>query len=188
MPLGLGFFAVAGASSATTSNFQLLETNILSSAVSTVTFSNIDTYSGFTALQLRIAARSSTSGGQIEFRMRLNGDSGTNYSNHYVDASGTTPGAGGSASQTSMYLGTMPGSTVTTNAFGSFIFDILGHNLNSRRKVVKGMAGMTTATSTAQVAFVSGMYLGTGVISSLTLVSGSGNFLVNSRFSLYGVN
>ena len=60
MPIPLGILAVAGAGAGGGNSFDLLETTVLSSAASTVSFTGLSGYTQYKHLQFRYVARTGT--------------------------------------------------------------------------------------------------------------------------------
>ena len=153
----------------------------------TITFSNIpNTYKH---LQLRILSRSARTDAADGIALRFNSDSGSNYSWHYLRGDGTSPGAGGSATQTEILLSyDFAANTAGSNIFGIGIVDILDYANVYKYKTVRILAGNDRNGSGA-VGLCSGLWMNTAATTTLTLTSywGANNFLQNSRFSLYGI-
>jgi hypothetical protein len=97
--------------------------------VGSVSFTSIP--STYTHLQLRITGRStSASANGITTGIRLNGDTGSNYSLHYVGAyngAAEAVEAGGIANTTQMYAVVFPAAGNASSIFGSGVVDILDY-------------------------------------------------------------
>lgn len=187
MPFGLGFFATAGASAASAGSFDLLETQVLGSNAASVTFSSLDTNyaSTYKHLQLRIVARDDRSGATTSvLYLRMNGDTGSNYSNHALYGDGSGVGSGGGASQTVIPLADIPGQVGTTSAFTPAVVDLLDTFNTTTNKTVRSLSGQ--ATNYNWVNLRSGTRYNTAALTSITLF-GIGSLVTGSRFSLYGI-
>lgn len=180
MPFGLGFFAVAGAGGAARS-FDLLETQVLSSTAASVTFSSLGAYSNYKHLQIRMVARASRSGATTDpLIVRLN--STTQTYGHHLFGNGSSAGSGNIATAYSL-LDAITGATAATNAFGSCVIDILDPFETTKNKTIRAMSGANTV-----VALSSAFWNFTTAVSSIELSAFSAtNFLVGSRFSIYGI-
>lgn len=168
--------------------FDLLETTVLSSTTAEVTFTGLGAYSGYKHLQLRTTFRRDAFGYVgAHLYLRLNSDSGNNYSRHQLKG---LEGVVYSAAQTSTSVAGYiegPANQVAANAFGGAIIDILDFSNTSKNKTVRifsGVAGSTSDTSVINLS--SGLWLNTNAITSITLGAGTGS-VSGSRFSLYGV-
>ena len=85
----LGFWAASGGGAA--GGFDLLESEILTSSASSVTFTGLDAYSDYEHLQIRFTDRADSFGTITSTNFRLNSDSGTNYDIHQLFGDGSSP-------------------------------------------------------------------------------------------------
>ena len=112
MPIPLGILAVAGAGAAGGGGaFDLLETTVLGSDTASVTFSNLNTYSAYKHLQIRLVARSTNASASRSVRIQFNGDTASNYAYHYLLGDGSSVSSDASTSQTSTAHGRIEGNT-----------------------------------------------------------------------------
>jgi hypothetical protein len=139
----------------------------------------------FTHLQLRGSLRSAGVGSQIY--TRLNGDSGSNYSNRYIysDGSGSHL-AGGATNDTVNFFGSMPASTDTANSFCSFIIDLLDYSNTSKFKSQRNISGYDLDTSLGLAFYSSALWRNTAAVNSITVVANA-SFSSLSRVDLYGI-
>lgn len=161
---------------------ELISTQLLSSTTSTVTFSGIP--STFKHLQVRITARQDTSYTVSSLLMRLNSDSGSNYSWHRLQAGGGSVSSGAFTSQSQMGIGVSTDAGSTSNAFGGFIVDILDYANTNKNKTVRTLGGF--AVSSNVIELKSGAWYNTSAVNALSF-TGDGSYVAGSRFSLYGV-
>ena len=178
MPFGLGFFATAGAGAA--GSFDLLETQVLGSSAASVTFSSLSTYaSSYQHLQIRFVVNGTAS---YRSRLRLNGDSASNYATHLLYGTGSSvlSDAGTSATQIALTSGSN-----TTNAFSAGVIDILDPFETTKYKTIRSLGGSVGGIT--EVALSSGVWLNTNSITSILVRPDSGSYIANSRFSLYGL-
>ena len=160
----------------------LLEEQILTSSAASVTFSNLDIYGalGYTNLQIRnVASVDGVADGSV--RLRLNGDSGANYSRHFLYGNGSSVGSIAATSVAEMPIGAV---NVSTTGFGAGIADIVDAFDTSKYTTIRSFYGLKTSESLIYLA--SGSWRNTAAITSLTIFPTSGNFIAGSRFSLYG--
>ena len=155
-----------------------IATQLLGSTQSTITFSNIpNTYKN---LQIRALQMNTTT---ATTNLRFNGDTGSNYSRHYLYGGGASAtGAGGSASQTN--IGVLYNESTTCASVS--VIDILDYTLTSKYKTVRSLNGWD-ANGSGYVFFYSGCWLNTAPITQITLTPDGGTFAANTRFSLYGI-
>ena len=178
-----------GAVGATPSAYELIETYVLGSSQSSVVFSNLGNYSStYKHLQIRFVARSDRDQNADSSFMRLNGDTGSNYSWHSLRVADTSAvGSEGFSSQTLMRSGRLSSSTTTANVFAASVIDILDPYSTTKNTTIRFFGGFMAATSN-WIELGSGAWYNTNAVSSITLdqVFGS-NFVSGSRFSIYGI-
>lgn len=184
-PIPLGIFAAAGAGGGGgAAAYELISTTTLGSDTSSVTFSSID--STYKHLQIRFTARSNYNNTFDVMYVRLNGDSGGNYRDHWLLGDGSSvqselSGASG------MNTGWLSGNTATANSFGAGVFDLLDYTSTTKNKTARSLAGSYTG-GLNRIYLRSGLWVNTAAVSSVTLLPVYGsNFKTYSRFSLYGI-
>ena len=151
----------------------------------TITFSSIP--STYTSLQIRGIMR--TDGGTTA-NIIFNGDTGSNYASHQLYGDGTTVGAGGVASSTSITQGGVLGygTSASANTVGAFILDIHDYASTTRNKTTRVFTGRDDNGSALFVRLGSGLWMNTAAVTSVSIVvSGAGNFTNQTQFSLYGI-
>lgn len=154
--------------------------------------SNIITFSSipqtYQHLQIRgISRNTSTSTASY---MQFNSDTGSNYAQHELQATGSTVGAAGSASQTSMLAFRAAVSTQTADCLGATIIDIHDYVSTSKNKTIRCFFGVNTnsGTTTDRLLLTSGLWLSTSAINTITLsLPSSNNFTTTTSFDLYGI-
>ncbi len=180
MLLPLGILASAGGAAGA---YELISTNVLTSATSSVTFSSI--VSTYKHLQIRTTYRRADAGTMLAM-LTFNG-SGTGYAWHRLYGSGTTVSSDNSTGTTQILTFGGPSSNDTSGIFMPSIYDVLDYASTSKTKTVRALTG-TEMNSTADVVCLSsGLWNNTSAVSSLTIASLAGNFAIGSRFSLYGI-
>jgi len=178
------------------SNFESIATATGTGSSGTVTFSSIP--STYVALQLRIMTKdtSTNNGNSSSPYLRLNGDTGSNYTLHYVLGDGSTTYVTGEDAATNagsgVLLNLQPGSgTSVTNTHGVAIIDLHDYASTTRNKTVRVFSGTDNNAASDFRSFAnltSGAYLSTSAINSITIYnSGSRLFTTTSVFSLYGI-
>ena len=165
--------------------FDALSTvTVPSGGLASVTFAAIpNTYKH---LQIRTFARGTSS--DTYFSTTFNSDSAANYSWHQLFGDGSSAGASGGASATSM-VGVQ--FTNTASVFNAGIIDVLDYASTSKAKTVKSLGGFD-ANGSGKIILRSGAwYKNTSsvydAVTSITLTPAVGTIEQFSQFTLYGV-
>jgi hypothetical protein len=176
----LGILSSAGGGFGT---YELIQTQILGSTTASITFSGLATYaSTYEHLQIRYTARQ-TNTGSVGMSMRLNGDTASNYSYHYLGGTGSSVLAAAGVTQTSMIVGSAFGTSAAANAFGAGVIDLTDAFSTSKNKTTRTLEGR----SSEWIALISGNWRNTASITSIQLFPDVYSFVTGSRFSLYGI-
>lgn len=158
-----------------TNTYVALDTKTVGTAVSSVTFTSIS--SGYTDLRLVINGGVTTLDNVV---MRFNGDTASNYSATLMRGDGTSAISARSSNAAFIdwvtYIGTNVSSTVSTT-------DIMNYSNTTTYKTSISRGNVASNYVSASV----GMWRNTAAINSITLISGSTNFLVGTTFTLYGI-
>lgn len=153
---------------------------------SSISFTSIP--STYKHLQIRGIGRDSAAVNDYTvILMQFNSDTGSNYARHNLYGNGSAAGSGGSTSTTSIRAGVMPLNSTTASCFGANVFDILDYTNTNKYKTIRGLSGTDTNTTTDYVQLTSGVWMSTSAVTSITLTSGSANFMQYSQFALYGI-
>jgi hypothetical protein len=158
--------------------YDLLETQILSGAAASVTFSSLETYASiYDHLQLRHDSDGYTTYGS--FQMRINGDAtASNYRYHHFYAGGGAPtGDSGAAPLINYQWVAGPSSQV---------IDLHDAFSPSKFKTSKSFNGNTIAGA-GMVSVMTHLWKNTAAIDSITILNERQNLPSGSRFSLYGL-
>lgn len=154
-----------------------LQTLTLSSNDSEVVFASIPS----SYRDLVVITDVTASGGSIGCRMRLNGDTGTNY--FVVAMAGEGSGALFTESVNLNYLYGNGNAALTGNRIIQ-VFNIIEYSTTNKHKTVLSRSNDNNAVgSWASVA----RWANTDVVNSVTLFSGSNSFAIGSTFALYGI-
>ena len=149
-----------------------------SGGAASVTFSSIP--ATFKHLQIR-GFQKGASAGDLTFT--LNGDTGANYTRHYLYGTGNggVPLSGGSINESTGYVGFNPTGTV----FQSSVIDILDYTSTSKTKMVRSLLG-TDANGSGYILLTSSLWRATPA--AITTISLSNtNFSQYTHFGLYGI-
>jgi hypothetical protein len=167
--------------------YEKIATNTLGSATATVTFSSIS--GTYTDLVLIISGQVSL---PSSFNMRVNSDSGSNYSNTLIYTDGTvTLGSVRGANQTQIDYSTTNGiSTSSSGYYTPVIVNIMNYSntntyktfIGTNRTAIGGYLGNADLTE------VVSLWRNTNAITSITIfASNSANWTTGSTFTLYGI-
>lgn len=159
------------------------------SGSTSITFSSIpQTYKH---LQLRILARSTGAGDGRDLNFTANGvTSSGSYKSHHLIGNGSSAysAVDNSGSTTSAQILQPPASGMASNIFGAGVIDILDYTNTNKNKVIRVLNGVDTNGGTYQMSqILSGLFLSTNAISSITLTFSLGNFATGSSVALYGI-
>jgi hypothetical protein len=169
------------------SNEYLIETVLLGSNTSSITFSSLAQYAGtYRHMKIAYTARGSNSfTTSFQMVVRFNGVATSSYAHHGLNNGGvTTLVSTGASSATGISGGYYAGSNVTANTFGAGVMEILDAFSTNKTKTLRAFSGQPNN----QFGFTSGLWNDTTPISSIVLSEASGgSFITGSRFSLYGV-
>lgn len=160
-----------------------IATNLLASTASSVTFSNIpNTYKH---LQIRYIGRTDWATAGADFLYSFNGDTtNSNYAYHRLGGEGSV--AFSQASTSSRIVGINNGANAGTSMFAAGIMDILDYASTTKNKTVRNLVG-GDRNGSGLVALYSNLYISTSPVTSISLITENGNWVANSRFSLYGI-
>lgn len=169
--------------------YDLLETAYPSGAETTVVFNNLaSAYSSqYKHLQVRYVARSTVSSSLDAMQLILDGDTGSNYSLHYIQGSGSgTPVSLNTLNATNLFVSYMAGNQNSTS-WTPGILDFADPFHVNKNVIIRNFSGFSDPNWN-QMAFVSGSRRSDSALSSITLkTANNANFAFGTRFSLYGV-
>lgn len=175
-------------------SFDSIATITPSGSTSTITFSSIP--SGYKHLQIRLIQKytsTPTSLLPFSYSVRMNGDTGTNYSYHYLNGNGSSAAAGGLDTQNQILFenSAIRSATAQANMFAAGIIDIADYSSTSKNKTLRAFTGVNQNSSVAgenYVNLISGAWYNTSAVSSITIFSANTLFFTNtSSFALYGI-
>jgi len=179
-----GFWAASGGGAVLA--YDLLETTTLTSSASSVTFSSLGSYSDYAHLQIRAVIKTDRAGNLDNLIGRLNGDTGTNYSRHYLYGNGSSVGSASSTPVDRMYMGRLPGDR-TAGSFSPTIIDILDFSSSAKNTTLRTLNGNLDGTYATEIYFTGNAWFDTDPVTSIELYGNSSNLDTGTRFSLYGI-
>ena len=142
-----------------------------------VTFSSIP--ADYQHLQLRWNL---DNGGNTQLLLRMNSDTGSNYSFHLLYGTGSSAAATGGSSATSINYGGFAG---TSSGLAVGIIDIVDYASTTKYKTTKTFSGRDT-NGTGWIQLSSGLWQSTSAITSITLIDPNYTFS-NGTIALYGI-
>jgi hypothetical protein len=156
--------------------YKPLQSVVLTSATSSVTFSGIDqSYS-----DLILTCNSQITTGTPTIRLQFNSDTGSNYSATIVYGDGSSPGSVRVSNEASVNSG------ICLVEFGSTTIHINNYsNTTTYKTVLCNYRGITAAYGEAGAKV--GLWRNTAAISTITIFPSTSTFAAGSTFSLYGI-
>ncbi len=170
--------------------FESISTAIVdSSGAASITFSSIP--QNYNHLQIRGMARTNRSAGSTDtIGIRLNGETGNNYTIHALFGNGSSVSAE-SGANTGYIKGFQVGSTADASGiFGLGIIDILDYTNTNKRRVVRIFGGVNSnGAGNQNIQLSSGMITNsTSALTSVLIYPLNGTaFEQHTHFSLYGI-
>jgi hypothetical protein len=151
-----------------------------------VTFSSIP--QTFTHLQVRVSARGTTTFSDgLTLYMRLNADSGTNYSFHQLFGNGSAAFSTNGVSTNNMDASQIfADAGASANIFGSTITDILDYSSTAKNKTIKTIGGWDGNSTKGRVMIASGAWRNTNAVTTVDCII-DGGWVAGTRLDLYGI-
>jgi hypothetical protein len=162
--------------------YDLLETQVLTSSASSVTFTGLGSYSDYKHLQIRAVGQAEDVVSYRTLYTAFNSDTTlTNYAYHTMRGySGSVSSFGAGSNSPYTYL--MPGSSLYP---ASWVMDIYDFASSNKQTTMRYLTGFNT--NQQHVAMGSILWNNTAALTSVGFYLNSGNIDAGSRFSLYGV-
>jgi hypothetical protein len=173
---------------AANSSFVLLETVTLTSAQASVEFANLNSkYAalGYQHLQIRAVTRNTGTSNGNAVVYRINGDTGSNYSIHWMLGNGSAVQSYGEANYTSIFDYSTVASDETANAFAGTVIDLLDAFETTKFKTVRGLGGRSTSRN--HVSLFSGAWRNTNAVTSFSMAPANGTWAIGTRIAIYGL-
>jgi hypothetical protein len=190
MPI-LGIIASSKLTAVPNSYESIQTVTVGSGGAANITFSSIP--STYKHLQIRGIAQSNRGTfGTDSLYARFNGDSGTNYADHWIRGNGAVAAAGNYAPSSDLIYISYGGSgTGVSGVYGASVIDILDYASTTKYKTTRTLNGTDIngeiASSGGFVFLSSGLWMSTTAISSITITPDNGSFNQYSQFALYGI-
>lgn len=155
--------------------YEPISTTTLGSANATVTFTSIP--STYTDLILIISG--SYTSGNPDGKLTFNNDTGTNYSQTFMEGDGSATSSGRYNNQAQIYIDAIGGGTGQMN----YIYSIMNYANTTTYKTAIGKYSNAAVGLDAIV----GMWRSTSAINRIDINASSSTFTSGSKFTLYGV-
>ena len=166
--------------------YELISSNVLSTAAASVTFSSIP--ATYTDLVLRWSARNTTLAAvDNNIKLSLNGTQA--YSVTIISGDGSTASSYRTSNNTTnIYMENgMTGTTATANTFTNCEVYIPSYTASQNKPLSAFNAAESNSATGVRISASAGLQRSTDAINSVTLDTGFSNFSVGSSFYLYGI-
>jgi hypothetical protein len=187
----LGGVKAYGFGSGGNTSFESIATTTAAGGEAFLTFTSIP--STYKSLQIRGIARDGYTTNLLDggLYIKINGDTGANYSYHWVYGNGTSVGVNGVASYATPYivLGDITSGLSNTNIYAVSIWDFVDYAATTKYKTVRTISGSNTngTGSNIGIAISSILWQSTSAINQIGIGAGQTNFAAGSTFALYGI-
>src|SRR3972149_5233498 len=165
----------------------LIEEIILSIAGTTIDFQNIP--ATYRVLVIYIYARGDTAATFVNLDLRFNADAGTNYHREFLAGTGSSSTASQAGSDTEMQIGEISAANAPASYFaaGSGHIPYYANTVGFKAIYAETFDSRGTAATTQIRMMAGGLWLSTDVINRVQLIVAAGNFVADSRATLYGI-
>ena len=152
---------------------------------STLDFTSIP--STYTDLQLLISARSSDAVFLRGMLYKLNSNSSSIYSYRELYGFNTTAGSFSETNISNGFMGQMPGTSGTSNTFGSSLLYIPNYTGNTNKSLSIDNVTEINSALNWQNDLIAGLWANTSAITGIQIYPVSGNFAQYTTATLYGI-
>ena len=176
----VGIIASSGGAAGGGASYESIASATGTGSSGTITFSSIP--STYVALQVR--ANIVSTADAIGLRMRLNNDTGGNYTLHRLIGNGSTATAEGATPQSSMLLS--PSGSVFTVTPTTLILDLHNYASTTQNKTARWMVG-SDRNGSGGVTLGSNLWQSTSAVNEVKIYLDSDSFTTGTTVSLYGI-
>jgi len=163
--------------------YEAIAATTLSSTTSSITFSTIPTT--YEHLQIRFYALNSGATTGVYVRLRINGDTATNYVQQFTYGNGGTAFSNASTGLSFFEVGFIPGTTAA-NMAGVSVIDFVDYLNTNKYKVSRSIFGQDRNGAGACF-FANGLWLSTAAINQIQLYPETNSFAAGTVAALYGL-
>jgi hypothetical protein len=160
-----------------TATYEPIATTTLGSTSSNVSFTSIS--GSYTDLRLVIAVGNSSAGNVV--RMRVNSDTGSNYSRTELAGNGSSASSTRASNQTQFNLDGKSNSSTTPTEL--ITVDLLNYSNTTTYKTILNRANNAAYATEAMVQ----LWRSTSAITQIDIFPNASTFVVGSTFTLYGI-
>jgi hypothetical protein len=161
--------------------YDKIATTTLGSAAASYTFSSIP--ATYTDLVLVASITTANDGTSLQFR--FNSDSGSNYSNTFLEGSGSSATSSRESNQTNIQITFNVGNNSTNPS--TSIVSFMNYSNSTTNKTLLARWNSATGGTYPGVAATVGLWRNTSAINAIEVFLGSGNINSGSTFTLYGI-
>lgn len=166
--------------------YTLISSNVLSSSAASVTFSAIP--STYTDLVVRASTRAAIGSAYDALVVSINGTSANNTYTWVLGEGSVAVSGRDQYGASKAYLGSINGSTSTSNTFASTEWYLPNYAQSSNKpSSASNVFENNIASGNVYVEGIANLYSNTTAISSLTISARSSNLVSGSSFYLYGI-
>lgn len=161
------------------STYTPISTTLLSSTSSSITFSSIpQTYTDLVLIMDIIGDNA------YYPQIRLNGDTGTNYSQTYFRGQSGSMTSNRASNQSWLYVTGSALYGISNYQLGSIVFF---NNYSSTTQYKTALGRDNSSQGTPAIDYICSTWRNNAAITTINIVPGNGNFSVGSTFTLYGI-
>ena len=166
-----------------TNTYVALQTQVLGTAVSSVTFSSIP--QGYTDLVLVVSGRSTNGSADDSMYIQVNGDTaGANYSFTRLLGDGSSASSYRISNQVRTTVDGIAGGSTAAGTFNAATINFQNYSNTTTNKTILSRSGIAGSYTLAAV----GLWRNTAAITTILLTLASvANFAVGSTFTIYGI-
>jgi hypothetical protein len=173
-----------GGGAAPTDYESIATVNVGGGGAASISFSSIP--STYSHLQIRGISRSSRVDVTDAIYLNFNSDTGNNYAYHFLRGNGSITLATAGTTTDFILTGTSVAQNGGSNMFAVTVIDILDYTNTNKYKTVRALNG-EDRNGDGFVYFLSGLWMNTSAVTTITLTGFVGNFSQYSSFALYGI-
>ena len=163
--------------------FVLIEAKTLGSAVASISFTGLGSYSStYTDLLLLSSARGTRAADNVNMLIGFN-SSTSNFSDKFVYGDGSSAG---SASSTRL-VSILPAATTTSSTFSNDAIYIPNFSSSNYKSFSVDTVGENNSASAAYQALIAQLWSDTSAITSIDITVAFNDLATNSTFYLYGI-
>ena len=171
--------------SSTLGSFESIQTITIASGNTQAAIEFTSIPSNYQHLQIRALSRTNRADNLDQIYIQFNGDTGSNYTRHFVNGDGATAQSFGEGSKTSGQNIYTFGANTNANIFGGAIFDILDYKDTNKYTTVRTLLG-GDRNGAGFITLNSNLWMSTSAVTSIKFTA-LGSFVGFTHFALYGI-